>query len=684
MGIEAGAQPGVGTSRSTTNPQALTDTTHKKTNTEKWKDEDASVSWQKLNSAKVYGPDTTIHAFQRNQFTQSWYRDLGNLGAPVSNLLFSTEDRVGPSLGYHIFDVYRLNADSMNYYHASRPYAVFNFQLGSRLEQTAGIIHTQNVKPNLNFALEYRKVNAPGYFKFSRNNHDIFGLTSNYQSLDKHYLLNAAIVYNKMQHDENGGIVDESQLSDPAFVDRRTLNTAYENSQYSTTRSSVTNVQRDFTAMLQHSYRWGRKDTTYNSDSTQFTYKLIPRFSITHKVEISTEKHTYKDLTADSLRYITLFNHSFANKGTGYYTAGQDSVFNQQKWFWIDNQVLLNGFIGQAGRQLVFSAGLGNRYDQFVSTPVANAAKDSLNNTYYTIGTDRSSIISNYLIGEVKKEALDSSAWEYGARTKLFFTGADAGNFVLDASIGKQFSSVKGRFVAGFRQQLNTAPYSYTNYENNYTKSIFSFSTENVNLLYATLESAAWRLSGGVRNYLITNYIYLSDSEKPAQYTVPFSISQAWIRKVFKLGDFYIDNELVYQQVPDNAPVNIPALMARHQLSYEKATFKRRLKLVTGVEVRYNTAYHPAGYDALLNRFFYQKQLYVNNTPELSAFVNFRIKRFRAFVMVDNIQQLFAENTRLYAGTPAINYHQLGTDYNPIYTAPDVLIRFGFSWILVN
>jgi hypothetical protein len=153
---------------------------------------------------------------------------------------------------------------------------------------------------------------------------------------------------------------------------------------------------------------------------------------------------------------------------------------------------------------------------------------------------------------------------------------------------------------------------------------------------------------------------------------------------VFKVSNFFIDNELVYQQVPGNAPVNIPALMGKHRLSYEAAVFKKRLKLAGGIEVRYNTAYNPAGYSAILNRFYYQGSRSVANVPEAALFVNFKIKRFRAFIMGDNMQQIFTRNAILFTGSPVTNFGGNGTTYTPVYAAPDVLIRFGFNWVMVN
>ncbi|HXS37093.1 MAG TPA: putative porin [Flavipsychrobacter sp.] len=630
------------------------DTNANKSNTSKWKDQEAHISFRRLNSEQTYTPDTSLHTFHRRSFTQPWYQDLGNLGSPAQNLLFTPEDRLGPTLGYHVFDIYRFLPDSLKYYNTTRPYTAFTYSLGSKLEQMAEVMHTQNIRPNWNFSFQYRKINAQGFYKIQRVNDDNANLTTNYQSKDKHYQLFGALIYNKQQQDENGGIFDASQLDSSQYSDRKTIPVAFENDIYSTLRSSVTNMQRDFTMLIQHSYVWGKGDTLYNEDSTRYTYKLTPRFSITHKFELSTEKHEYKDLSPDSFRYASLFQYSFigANPIAG---QGGDSVLSQQKWVWIDNRILFNGFLGTNDKQVEFSAGAGNRIDNFI--------------TSYATGFSRDNILSNYLIGELKKEALQPGQFSYQANAQFFLTGEDAGDFLLHASAGKDFKGGWGNIVAGFQQQLNNAPYNYTIYENQYFTYIPStFNKESITQVYAQLSSPRLRLSGGIRNYLVDNYIYLDQTQKFLQDKNPFNVTEIWARKEFRLGNFILDNELAYQQPTGGAPINVPALLGRHQLSYEAALFKRALKIATGVEIRYTTAYYAAGYNPFFNRFYYQNTYYLGNNPQASVFFSFRIKRFRAFVMGDQLQQLFGPNLVTAPG----------------YPAQDAMIRFGFTWVMIN
>ena len=486
------------------NPGIKKDTSMAKSNTSKWKSYDARITYTKLNSEKIYTPDTALHTFHRRPFSQPWEQNLGNLGSPSWNMMFTPEDNVGPSLGYHIFDVYRFLPDSLNYYNTNRPWASFSYQQGSKLEQMADIMITGNVRPNWNFAFGYRKINSPGYYKIQRTNHDNLFLTTNFKSFDKHYELYGGLVYNKEQHDENGGIDSGvNQLMDPNFTDRKTLNVLFENPYYSTTRSSVTNMQRDFTALLQQSYTFGRIDTTYNADSTQMSTKLIPRFRITQKTELSTEKHEFKDVVPDSSRYVSLFNHGFTNGGT--FTQGQDSVLSQQLWFWVDNRLMLNGFLGKPGHLLAFSAGAGNRIDQFT--------------TNFGIANTQIKLLNNYLVGEIKKEALQMGQWSYQANAKFFLTGDNAGDFLLHASIAKDLKSNWAGLAIGFQQKLSSAPYSYTIFATEYDTLKRSYDKESITQLYASINSPKLRFSAGVRNYVIDNYIYINPQQRFDQYT---------------------------------------------------------------------------------------------------------------------------------------------------------------------
>jgi hypothetical protein len=627
------------------------DTNTNKTNTTDWKSGEARTSYRQLQSERIYTPDTTLHTFHRRRFTQPWYRDLGNHGSPSRSLLFMPEDRLGLTLGYHVFDVYRYMIDSLYYYNTNRPYSMFSFQIGSKQEQTAEILHTQNIKPNWNVAVQYRKITSPGNYIAQRTNHDNFNLSTNYQSKDQRYYLYGGLVYNKEQNDENGGIVNMLMLDSADYADRKNLPTRFQEDGYSARRSSVSNMHREFSMLLHHGYSFGKVDTTYNEDSTSYRTELTPRFGITHRMQLSSEKYMYKDFRPDSLRYDQFFQYSFPLNTT------TDSVMMVQKWLKFDNRILLNGFIGPREKQTSFSVGAGIRYDNF--------------NTEFATGNISKGYYSNYVVGELKKEALEAGQWSYRANATLYVTGEAAGSSQIGGEIGKGIGKTFGEVTIGVQQNLNQAPFNYTYYQNQYDTITASFNKESITKAYGRLDINRYKFSIGLTNYIISNHIYLNELQLPAQYAPAFNLTQLSLRKVFKWRSVVLDNEIAYQQLAGDGPINVPQLLGRHQLSLERAIFRNLLKIATGAEVRYHSDYTPAGYSPFFNRYYYQTAYTVSNTPELSVFFNFKVKRFRAYIMLDQVQSNFnggINNLKITDG----------------YAAQDMAFRFGFNWALIN
>jgi hypothetical protein len=635
------------------------DTSDRKPDAE-WRDEPVKLQMTRAFSIVPIAPDTEIHNFQRRPFSQPWYRDLGNLGTAARSQLFLPENlgHTGPSLGYHVYDVYRLSADSLLYYNTTRPYTVFSYQLATKLEQTLRLIHTQNISPRWNFAARYQKVASPGFYRLQRTSHDAASLSTHYSSSNQQYEIFGAAVYNKEQCDENGGILNDSFLSSSRYFDRQTIPVALDNPNYFVTsslgpRSAITNVLRDFNILLRHQYTLGRRDTVYNADSTQYSINLIPRFSVRHRLEGGSEKQKAKNAAPDSLIYTSFFSRHFASA---------DSVYSVQQWGWLDNHVSLNGFVGPETGPLSFSAGAGLRLDNFY--------------TDYVAGRETSSIISTYVTGDISKESLAPGAWGYSANARFFVAGSAVGNFLANGQISKDFGRRIGSVRAGATLQLSDAPYAYTLYRNQYYRQESSLNKENITVLWGEVANAPLGLTVGIKNYLIGNYIYLQDSLSDvsngklqfSQYATAFNLTQLTLREVFHFGHFVLDNELAFQQVTGSAPVSVPLLLGRHAASYESYLFSHALKIATGIEVRYHTEYNAEGYAPFYNRFYYQSSYSSSNKPEFSAFFNFKIKRFRAYLMGDQLQTLFWQNTVVHPG----------------YPSQDMMIRFGFDWVMVN
>jgi hypothetical protein len=133
-------------------------------------------------------------------------------------------------------------------------------------------------------------------------------------------------------------------------------------------------------------------------------------------------------------------------------------------------------------------------------------------------------------------------------------------------------------------------------------------------------------------------------------------------------------NELTLQLVDPNAPLHLPVIFTRQRLAFEGNFFKN-LFLSTGLELIYHSSFQPDGYMPLNGQFYLQDQFTANNRPIATAFLNFRIKRFKGFVRMEQLNTLLATS------------NQLGARYQ--FTAPNYLgtgtwLRVGIWWNFIN
>lgn len=618
-----------------------------------WKDESARIYYNYLNSAVVHYPDTSLNSFHRYQPVQPWWgKDLGNYGTAVRNQFFTPFMPTGLSLGYHIYDMYKFSLDSLQFYNTTRPYSAFLFMLGSKTEQNVEILHTQNITPTWNFAGRLRYCSSQGFYNLQKANSISGSFSTNYQSKNQRYYVAAAFVYNRYKQSENGGIQNDTLLDVASYADRQLVPVNLPALSLGSGNAAVTNTLRDYDLYLQNNYSFGKTDTIYNKDSTGVTIQFTPRFRIKHQLQLHSEKHIYRDMAPESTP-IPNGPNRYAFIDPSFTFNASDSVYGVQNWFFIDNKFSLNGFVGKRKELVQIEAGIGNRIDRF--------------NADYVSGNNTQSSVGNYVFGEIKKEAFSAGQWTYQASGIFFFTGSALGNFDIRASAGKDLGKW-GMFSAGFRQNLSNAPYAYSTFRTNFYDRSYDFDKTSITQLWGNVFIDKIRVEVGVRNYLIANYLYYNSSLTPTQQSDALSVLQIYGRKEFRFGIFSLDNEVIWQQPTANAPVHLPALLLRHKFAIETTLFRKALRVAVGIEGRYHTPYYSDGYTPYFNQFYLQDTYKVDNVPECSAFFNFKIKRFRAFVLGDQLQQFISKNV--------INA--------PGYPAQNALLRFGFTWILIN
>src|SRR6202035_2447228 len=131
-----------------------------------------TINYRFLDSSRLRKIDSSVIDFYKRYPLPGTYIDLGNFGTAAKNLVFNPQMSPGWDPGWHAYDIYAFTADETRFYTTTRPYSELGYLLGSHSEQMINLIHTQNIKPNWNFALQYQLINSPGTFQNQNTNHN--------------------------------------------------------------------------------------------------------------------------------------------------------------------------------------------------------------------------------------------------------------------------------------------------------------------------------------------------------------------------------------------------------------------------------------------------------------------------------------------------------------------------------
>ncbi len=623
-----------------------------------------TLSYRQLDSTRNSNLDTTIDDYTRWFPIPAHYTYLGNVGTAARSLLFSPYLKSGWDPGFHAFDAYKWNVEDVRFFNTTRPYTELGYVLGSQTQQQIEILHTQNIKPYWNFALQYRLINAPGFFKSQRTNHNNYLFSSRYQSPNKRYTNYLAVLANVLQSAENGGIVDEGLLYEPEYKTRFTIptrlgsSTSFEREMFST-RLNTGNRYNEFNAVLRQQYDFGRKDSLV-TDTTVIPL-FYPRVRFEHTFKLGNYNYRYQDTVVTRNGGVTLDSSYYAsNYGIKLNPLRNpnDSVFLTDKWREIYNDFSIYQFPDAQNLHQFIKAGISY---QLLSGRFKNHTSATLHNIM--------------VHGEYRNRTRNKK-WDMEALGRLYLSGYNGGDYHGYISLQRILSSRWGSLKVGF-ENINRSPsFIFDERSSFYLDAPKSFGKENTTHFFGVIASPALNLQLTGDYYLMSNYLYLTDYRKLQQENALFNLLRIGALKKFNLSrkwKWYAD--VYVQQKTGNAEINVPLLFTRNRLAFE-GNFFRNLYLSTGVEVRYHTPYNADAYSPVLGRFFYQDSIQISNRPDVAAYFNFRIRSFKAYVRAENLN--------------SINISREGLDFTnnnfaaPDYPYPGLVIRFGVYWSFVN
>lgn len=618
-----------------------------------------------LDSTKTYKPDSSINDFTKRFPVPATYINLGNTGLAAKSILFAPQMKAGWDPGFHAFDIYKWDLDKVRFFNTTRPYTELGYVLGARAEQLIDIIVTRNIKPNWNFSLNYRLINAPGFLQNQKTNHNNYLFTSRYQGKKKRYNNYFVLLGNSLQATENGGILDDRMLDDPIYARNRfSIPTniggaaLYATDPFSTTMLTG-NRYKEFNFLMRQQYDFGQKDSVV-TDST-IIHLFYPKVRFEHTFKYGKYNYTFMDIPGATRSTNNSPDSTwYANRYAYYFHPGDSAYFND-RWKEISNDFSIYQFPDAKNQ------------NQFIKL---GAELQLLNGSFTDSVPKGSASLFNFIGHGEYRNLTKNKKWDMLATGRLWLLGSNLGDYHVYVSLQRLLGSKFGSFQLGF-ENINRSPsFKYDKRSAFYYDTPQSFNNENTTHLFASvfLQKLKMQLSGDY--YLVGNYLYLTNYHERQQENSIFNVLRINAFKTFKIGkrwNWYA--EVYVQQKAGNADVNIPLVYTRNRFMYEGNLGFKNLNIAFGLEGRYHTPYKPDNYSPVFGQFFYQDSVAISNLPRVDAFLHFRIRSFKAYLRAENL------NTARMLGGFQFNNNNIAA---PGYPTPGLNIRFGVYWSFVN
>ncbi len=614
-----------------------------------------SYTFRYLDSIRYLKPDTNFNDFSR-YYPLPWTAQyLGNSGAAAYSLLFSANTKTGTDPGFHAFDVYKYSLESTRFYRTSKPFTQLGYQLASGKEQLIRILHFQSPRPGLHFGLEYRLLNAPGFFVNQNANHNNYRLFSHYQGPKKRYAAWFVLLNNSIKNSENGGMVSNRYLDTPIYQRRFAIpvNLAFQSAYLPNPFNSFVstgNQQKEFTLFYRHHYDLGKKDSIAVNDSTT-EYLFYPRLRFQHSISWTSSRYEYIDSvtsgrTIDSALYQNWYDTSIRK------SVRRFRLLDEWKILVNDFSILQFPDAKNQGQYLLAGIRLENLQGRFNS--------------------GQRSFYNSVIHGEYRNKTRNK-LWDLQAQAELYLAGTNSGDYAITASLSRYLNRRWGNVNLYFRN-VNRTPSFIFNAASSFNFNGFrSLSKENITVIRVTAENPVVNLSAA--NYLLTNYTYFSGYYQTAQFGSVINLLQLSASRNFALSRRWnLYSEATVQLNSPGSPIRVPLFFTRNRLAYE-GRFFRNLNLSTGLEIRYSSPFRGYNYSPVMGQFFPQDSVTLNNRPDVHAFLHFRIRSFTGYLRAENL------NSMDFSGGFGFTKSNFAA---PNYVYPGLLIRFGVLWNFVN
>ena len=640
------------------------------------------VNLQKFDT--TYNYHFNEYPYYGEDINTTW---LGVSGSPEQTYNYFKRADTDNAIFYTALQRYSYSPETLPNYNTKTPYTELAywgtlFANKEKEESNIKVLTTQNILPELNLTLEFRRYGGNGILKREDTNNRNVVIAGNY--MGKRYLMHTGFIYNKVARSENGGVVDNFWIRDTT-VDAREIDVYLKDASSTTKKNTV---------FLDQSYRIpftfienlkGRKERKQQEALRASIMESGDSLAIAALLQKEAEELEEKEAAADTVNNnITTAIIGHSSEYSVFRRIYQDNIDKNDEFgrkFFNDRFYLNPTRSADSLRVMKFenrffirlqpwkSDGIVSKLDVGIGDKLANYF--SFKTSDYIQGSSNTLLNSTYLYAGAKGQYKKYFTWD--AKGEYTFLGYEMNDFGVHANLG--FSAYPFRrdknspltLKAHFETTLKEPDYYEQHVCTNHYRWDNDFGKISSTKIGATLEIPRWDLNASFDYALLSNNIYYDTLGIVRQNPEPMSVMTASLQKNFKIWKFHLDHQALFQisSNKDVLPLPMLALNLRYYLQFD--VVKKVMQMQIGANAAFTTKWYAPAFNPVLGVFHNQNVEEYGNCPYIDAFVNIQWKRACIFVKVVNVNMGWPNKSAAYFSAAG-------------YIAPQRAIKFGIFW----
>ena len=571
-----------------------------------------------LNTSKIV--DTSI--FEANVFevlerNNEIVSTLSNTGLAHKSMRFNSIQPIGFDMSLPAYSIYIQNERNMISYQSVLPYSEVRYVMTpADKEQHLNVRFGRQFAPRLFISFAINSELSPGIFTNSKILNNYVWINAHYFTKSQRYGVTAYYYRNKLEMQENGGIVND---------DLYTSHTESDNSVIPTNLTNATNLIKSSGAGIEH------------------YFNLLPQTT-----KVSVEEHlpqAVDSLTIDSLRFtndsiIDSIGIRYENKKRKFTLGRICHEFNYQRnqlfynesspsvAFYQPYDTLLNrskttdSTFVQAFRNTLKWNSLGyQKYNDDIPFFVyAGLTHGFYNVKSYDYIEGETILARNYQQLSVNGGIIVNlfRSTRITGQAELITLGYQIGDFQIKGQ-WKQYIGTSSRnwgqatFDVDIKRQ--SANWFEESYYSNHFRWNNQFKFKAATYLTFDLKYRYKSYCIGVKQTSIANMIYFGTDARPTQFDGMFSIREAYLSFYQRLWRFEMEGFASLQKSSNEAVMHLPLIQAKLKIGYSQPIFHKAATLHPSITVRYFTKYHADAYMPATRTFYLQNEVEIGNFP---------------------------------------------------------------------